>query len=254
MAFAPSVQRKIMWLTPQPVLELLARIRPEFVIQLFCHWINEKNPNVAERFLSPIFINPVGVAKKMSQLSVLSILNLLRQDENLWHLYVATPKDGTTINLPALPHVLLEIMFDLGGDAGRQRVRDVVLKARITIGSGKQLEILKAFKTDTVLDIFEMLTESEVNMIFKNLRINPKVSINDDANVQILAFWLNHWDLRMQRTNQPLKSEYWLGKLPGDQAFRVEKTLRELEFRRKFDEIPRIFDQDSTWRKARTPK
>jgi hypothetical protein len=246
MALAESVQRKVMWLTPLPILELLARIKPRFVISLLCHWLNEKNPTVGERFLAPRFINPVGVAKKMSQLSDLSILNLLRQDESLWQFYAANLNGGTIINLTALPYILLELMFDLGGEEGRQKVIDIIAKCRTRIGGFKQGQILKAFKTDTVLDIFEVLPEMEVNMIFKNLR--------SDDDIDIAAFWLNHWDLRMQRTNQPPKSAFWLGRLPGQQAFKVERKMRELEFRRKFDLSPAIFEQEDAWRKAQAPK
>ncbi len=242
MALAQSVQRKIMWLTPQPILELLARIRPRFVIGLLCHWINEKNPNVEERFLTPRFINPVGVAKKMSQLSTLAILNLLRQDESLWQFYVATPKNGMIFNLTALPCILLEITFDLGGAEGRKKVVDVVTKSRVTIGGQIQKTILKAFKTDTVLDIFEMIPPVEVNMILKGMRF--------DEDIPVAAFWLNHWDLRMLRTDKPPKSAEWLGQLPGEQAFKVEEALRNLEFRRKFDLAPGIFRYENAWKKA----
>ena len=254
MALVQSVQRKVMWLTPQPILELLARIRPRFVIGLLCHWLNEKNIIIEERFLAPRLINPVGVAKKMSQLSVLSILNLLRQDEGLWQFYAATPDGGKTVNLTALPYILLEIMFDLGGEEVRKKVADIVTKSRTTIGGFKQLQILKACKTDTVLDIFEMIPEMEINMIFKNLRSNKNPQTGDDENIEILAFWLNHWDLRMESTTQPLKSAYWLGKLPGDQAFKVEMTMRALEFRRKFVPTQGIFDEEHAWRKARAPR
>lgn len=254
MAFAESVQRKIMWLTPGWLLEMLARFQPRFMIGLLCHWLNEKNPNIGERFLTPRVINPVGVAKKMSQLSVVSILNLLRQDESLWQFYIATPNGGAIINLNALPYILLEITFDLGGKEGREKVADVVEKCRTRIGGPKQLQILKAFKTDTVLDIFEMIPEMELNMIFKNLRIDPKVPAYEDPNAQLLAFWLNHWDLRMRRSKRTLKSEIWLGKLPGQQAFRVESVMRNLEFRRKFDITPGIFEEGDAWRKAQAPK
>ncbi len=250
MALAQSVQRKIMWLTPQSILELLARIQPRFVISLLCHWVNEKNPNIGERFLTPRFINPVGVAKKMSQLSTLAILNLLRQDNSLWHFYVATPNEGAVINLSALPYILLEIMFDLGGPEGRDKVADVVAKSRTTIGGGVQKDMLKNFKTDTVLDLFDKMQEMEVNMIFKNFRPSPP----DNNDIKILAFWLNHWDLRMQRTRQPLKSAYWLGKLPGPQAYEVEREMKNLEFRRKFDDVPGIFEANQSWRKAHAPK
>jgi hypothetical protein len=246
MALAESVQRKIMWLTPHWVFEALARFQPRFVISLLCHWLNEKNPKVEERFLAPRFINPVGVAKKMSKLSDLSILNLLRQDESLWQFYAPNLEGGKVFNLTALPYILLELMFDLGGEEGRQKVIDVIAKCRTRIGGFKQGQILKAFKTDTVLDIFEVLPETEVNMIFKNLR--------SDDDIDIAAFWLNYWDLRMQRTNQPPKSAFWLGKLPGQQAFKVEKKMRDLEFRKKFDLAPGIFEKEDAWRKAQAPK
>jgi hypothetical protein len=221
---------------------------------LLCHWLNEKNINIEERFLAPRLINPVGVAKKMSQLSVLAILNLLRQDESLWQFYAANLNGGIIINLAALPFILLEITFDLGGEEGRKKVSNVVAKSRTTIGGFKQGQILKAFKTDTVLDIFEMIPEMETNMIFKNLRSNRDPKTGEDPNIELLAFWLNHWDLRMQRTNQPPKSAFWLGRLPGEQAFKVERKMRELEFRRKFDLAPGIFEKENAWRKAQAPK
>ena len=233
MPLAPSVQRKIMWLTPTPLLELLARTNPKLVIKLLCHWLNEKNINVNERFLAPRLIAPVPVAKKCSQLSVLSILNLLRQDESLWQFYAPTPKEGVMINLQALPFILLELMFDLGGTKGRKKVAAIVTKCRTTLGGAKQLQILRAFKTDTVLDIFEMIPDVEVNMILKN----------QGCEVNIAAFWLGQWDLRMQRTHQPMKSGYWLGQIPGERAYQIEVALRSLEFRRKFDELGNVIYQ-----------
>jgi hypothetical protein len=207
------------------LLEFLARTNPKLVIKLLCHWLNEKNPNVEERFLTPRLINPVGVAKKFSQLSVLSILNIIRQDASLWQFYAATPFNGVTFNLKVLPYILLELMFDLGGPEGREKVVKVIQKCRTTLGGGKQAEILKNFKTDTVLDIFEMLPQTDVGMLLKSgMRM-------DDLN--IVAFWLTHWDMRRKETKQSPISVQWLGRLPGDRAFRLEKLMKELEFRRE---------------------
>lgn len=234
MALAPSVQRKIMWLTPQPILELLARIRPEFVIRLLCHWLNEKNPNIEERFLAERLINPVAVAKKMSQLSVLSILNLLRQDESLWRMYVPTPTGGITINLKPLPYILLQLMFDLGGQDGRNKVLDILLKCRTTIGGGKQGELLKNLNIESVVDLFEMLVE-------KNQHGEVRMCLNGSSN-EVVAIWLDHWDRRSNRSDQPAQSSLWVAKLPAEKAFAIEKLLRELEFRRKYEDTTSIYD------------
>ncbi len=225
MKLAPSVQRKIMWLMPASLFEILARTHPKFVIKLLCHWLNEKNMNVEERFLAPRLINPVGVAKKMSQLSVLSILNLLRQDESLWQFYAPNPGEGFIFNLKVLPYILLELMFDLGGTEGRKKVAGIVVKCRTTIGGAKQLGILRNFKTATVLDVFEMLPPTEVGMILKNFQCETKMT----------AFWLNQWDLRMERMELPMKSAYWLGQIPGARAYEIEKLLKDLEFRSKYE-------------------
>ena len=82
----------------------------------------------------------------MSKLSTLSLLNLLRQDKSLWQYYMANAKGGFVGNLPPLPYILLEIIYDLGGEEGRQKVRDVVQKSRMTIGSPNQADILENFK------------------------------------------------------------------------------------------------------------
>lgn len=235
---APTVQRKLMWMTPTPVLEMLARAHPRFAISLFCHWLNEKNINIEERFLSPRLIAPVPVAKKFSQLSELAILNILRQDERLWQFYVPTPAGGTIINLGVLPFILMEITFELGGKEARQKIATVITKCRTTLGGGKQAQILKVFKTDTVLDLFEIMPDGEINMIFKNM----------SCGIELIAFWLNHWDMRMLRINQPAKSEIWLGKIPGERAFEIEKALRALEFRKKYEAQEHIYDYKNEWK------
>ncbi len=240
MRLAPSVQRKIMLVTPIPLLELLARTHPKFLIKLLCHWLNEKNPIVEERFLAPRLINPVGVAKKFSQFSVLSILNILRQDASLWQFYAATPFNGITINLQVLPYILLELMFDLGGKEGREKAAEVVKKCRTILGGGKQLQILKNFKTDTVLDLFEMFPPTDIGMILKNPGCDERMA----------AFWLGQWDLRMQRMEMPMKSAYWLGQLPGERAYAIEKLLKDLEFRRKYERIGDIYNYKSEWKRS----
>lgn len=237
MALAPSVQRKIMWLTPQWVLEFLCRFRPRFVIGLLCHWLNEKNIFIEERFLAPRQINPVAVAKKMSQLSVLSILNLLRQDEGLWQFYAPTPTGGVMINLQTLPFILLQLMFDLGGKKGREKVVQIILKCRKTIGGGTQGAILRNLNTETVVDIFEMILETpgggpvEVRMCLMNTR-------SDEA----VAIWLEHWDRRMGKVDKPAQSLQWIARLPGDRAFRIEFLLKTLEFRKKYEPTKSIYD------------
>lgn len=227
------VRRLIMYLTPVWMLNIMSRYFPKTVIGLLCYWLNEKNPDPDERRIAKRRINPVPVSKKMSQLSVLSILCLFRQDDSLWKFYAPNPKGGMIINLKPLPYILLELMFDLGGKEGRQKVHDVVLKSRTTLGGGKQLDILRNFKTDTVLDLFEMLPDSEVNMVLKNPFCEEKM----------VAFWLTQWDLRKQLTDQPGKSEYWLGQIPGNRAFEIEKHMKDLEFRRKFAPIGNIYNR-----------
>lgn len=257
MKLAPSVQRKLMFLTPMPVFEMLCRAYPKFAIELLCHWLNEKNINVEERFLAPRLIAPVPVAKKVSQLSVLSILNLLRQDDKLWKFYVPNHDEGAIINLNVLPYILLELIFDLGGKEGREKVAKVVEKCRTTIGAPKfeppkqgeppkpkppkQIDLLKNFKTDTVLDIFEMLPPTEVGMILKH----------PACEIEMAAFWLTHWDMRMERMDQPPKSEFWLGQIPGDRAFKIEKAMRELEFRHKFIPAGEIYEYKNEWNEWR---
>jgi hypothetical protein len=233
---APSVQRKIMYLTPAPLLEMLCRVEPRFVIELLCHWANEKNANIEERFLSPRLGAVPPVAKKLSQLSVLSIINLIRQDESLWRLYGPSPTGGKINNVKVLPYILLEVIFELGGTEGRTKVLKVLEKLRSTIGGGKQIEMLRVFKTDNVLDIFEMLP-GEVGGILRN----------GACEVELAAFWLNYWDLRMQKTGQPSKSEYWLGQMPGQRAFHIEQAMRSLEFKQKFAPVQEVFDYKNEW-------
>lgn len=223
---APSVQRRILQLTPAKLLDRWSRNRPAFVIKLLCHCLNEKNPIIEERFLAPRLINPVGVAKKMSQLSVLSILNLLRQDGSLWQFYSPNPEGGRIFNLGVLPYILLELIFDLGGPEGRKKVKEVILKCRTTLGGKKQADILKKFKADNVIDLFEMMPGGEVAMILKS-----GLGFDDD-DLMTGAYWLNLWDYRMKDEKRPLKSLEFLGKLPAERAFKVEKFIKQLERRR----------------------
>ncbi|MBD3308055.1 hypothetical protein GF339_16540 [candidate division KSB3 bacterium] len=227
MAMA-SVQRLMMYLTPIWLLEIMCRICPKTAIGLICHWVNEKNQNVEERALAKRLINPVQVAKKLSKLSDIAILYLLKQDEHLWKMYLA---GVGVIPFPVLPYMLLELMFDLGGQEGRKKVKNIVVKSRVTLGGRKQGQIMEYFKTDTVLDLFEMFSEIDVRM--RLLFSAPKA----------VALWLDHWDLRMKRSNQPEKSDYWIGKLPGERAFEIEKLMKELEFRRKYTVSESIYDE-----------
>jgi len=223
MKLAPSVQRRILELTPASWLDSWCRSRPQFVIELLCHWINEKNIDIEERGLASRKTTPlVHVAKKFSKLSVISILYLLNQDETLWKLYMPP---GGIITFKTLPYILLELMYDLGGSEGRKKVLEVVQRTRQTVSGRKQGDILENFKTDTVIDIFENLPEFDVRM---RLLFNKPETV---------AFWLNHWDLKMRRASQPEKSAHWLGKLPGEQAYKVQKLMKDLEFRKKYDDI-----------------
>ena len=215
------VQRLMMYVTPIWLLNIMCRVCPKTVIGLLCHWLNEKNPDLEERGLAPRRINPVPVSKKMSHLSVLSILYLLRQDDSLWKFYAPTPKGGMIINLKPLPYILLELMFDLGGEEGRQKVSKVVQKCRVTLGGAKQTEILRNFKVDNVIELFEMFSPTEVNMCLKNQR---------DA-ADLVAFWLYHWDLKKQKAEAPLISAYWIGQLPGTLATEVQIALSHTELR-----------------------
>ncbi len=229
-----SVQRLMMYLTPIWALDTMCRVCPKTVIGLLCHWVNEKNPSSEERQLAKRRINPLPVAKILSKLSTLSILNLLRQDESLWKLYMPNTTGGAMISLRNLPYILLEIVYDLGGTEGRAKVREIVQKSRMTLGSPKQGDILENFKVDTVLDIFEDFERSNGAM-----EIKMRLSF---SNIKAVAMWLDHWDLRMQRLDKPTKSAYWIGQLPGVRAYELEQRLRNLEFRRKYDQIGNIYD------------
>ena len=225
MKLASSVQRKILDLTPRLWLEILCRARPKFVIGLLCYWINEVTvirKSGLERTLVDRQPAPLPVVKKLSKLSVLSILNLLRQDESLWKLYMA---GAGFVNLKNLPYILLELMYDLGGSEGREKVLQVAGKTRTTLGGRKQGEMFENFKTETVLDLFEKLPEFEVRM--RLMFSNPKA----------VALWLDHWDRRMKRSGKSPVSPTWIGRLPAGRAFEIEKLMRELEFRRPKVEV-----------------
>jgi len=205
------------------------------VIDLLCHWISEKNPEIEERslaFRKTTLI--VSVVKKLSRLSVVSFLHLLQCDDSLWRLYM--PHVGGFINLKTLPFILLQVMYDLGGSEGRAKLIEIVLRARQTIGSPKQGAILENLKVDTVIELLEELPDMEVRM---RLTFSTPEAV---------AFWLNHWDLKMKRTDQPLKSEFWLGQLPGERGYKIEKMLRDLEFRRKFDPVEDMYQYMGKWK------
>ncbi len=225
MRLTSSIQRAILDLTPVFWLELLCRKRPRFAIELLCYWINQVtviHESGLERELVERQPAPLPVVKKMSKLSELSILNLLKQDESLWKYYMA----GEGIKpLPSLPYLLLELMYDLGGSEGRVKVLKVVERSRKTLGGRKQGDILENFKTETVLDLFEQLPETEVRM--RLMFSAPKA----------VALWLDHWDRRMTRSGKPPISPTWIGRLPAERAFEIEKLMRELEFRRPKIEI-----------------
>lgn len=228
-----SVQRLMLYLTPIWLLDIMCRLCPKTVIALLCHWVNEKNPDLEDRMLAERLINPVQVAKKMSQLSTVSILYLLKQDESLWKMYlpgIGRQKDGSLsrgkiIPMKALPYILLELMFDLGGQKGKEKVKEIVTKSRVTIGGMKQGEILENFKTDVVLDLFDMLPPMEVRM---------RLSM---SNENAVALWLSHWDLRMKEMGRPPRSNYWIAQLNGERAFKIEQLLKSLEFRGLYNEL-----------------
>lgn len=231
-----SVQRLMMYFTPVFLLDIMARICPKTVIGLLCHWVSEKNPNLLERRLARRRPNVLPVAKKFSQLSTLSILNILRQDESLWKFHAANTTGGAIINLGILPYIFLEVTYELGGAEGREKVLEVVRESRLTIGSPKQGDILEYFKVDTVLDIFEELERTGGTMEIK-MRLQF-------SNEYAAAMWLEHWDLRMQRLEQPMKSAFWLGQIPGERSFRLGELLKKLEFRRKYDKIGDIYEHN----------
>lgn len=237
MKLALSVQRRILELTPARWLDSWCRSHPKFVIELLCHWINEKNIDIEERGLAPIkSASLVAVVKKFSKLSAVSILYLLNQDESLWKLYMA---GVGIISFKTLPYIMLELMYDLGGSEGRAKVVEVVLRSRQTIGGRIQGELLENFKTDTVIDIFEDLPEFDVRM---RLMFNAPETV---------AFWLDHWDLRMKRLAQPLKSEYWLAKLPGKRAFEIQALMTKLEFRKRPDFVEHIYEYENDWKEVK---
>jgi hypothetical protein len=218
MNLAESVQRRILQLVPVPLLNRWCWSRPRFVIELLCHCLNEKNIVVEERGLAmrkPAF---PPVAKKMSQLDTVSILNLLRQDENLWRLYMA----GVGIRpFPSLPYILLQLIYDLGGSEGRKKVKDIVERCRLTLGGRTQGYILENFKTETVIEILEGLPEFEVTM---------RLSL---SRAEAVALWLDQWDLKMRRIGKPPVSPEWIGRLTGERAFQIIDLMKRLEFRRE---------------------
>ena len=234
MKLAPSVQRRILELTPSRWLDSWCRSRPRFVIELLCHWVNEKNIDIEERGLaSRKSASIVHVAKKLSQLSVVSILYLLNQDENLWRLYIA----GVGFRpFPSLPYILLQLTYDLGGKEGRDKVLEVVRSSRQSVGGRIQGTIVENLKTDTVIELFEVLPEFEVRM---------RLMFSDSRAV---AFWLDYWDREMKRLGQPMKSAYWLGQLPGDRAYEIEHLMKQLEFRRKYEPVKSIYDDKNEWK------
>src|SRR4030042_5872168 len=74
------------------LLDQWCHIRPIFVIELFCKWLNtpysqsEEDKSQQQKTMMPRVVN------KMSQRSVSSILNLLEADKSLWTYNV--PKVG----------------------------------------------------------------------------------------------------------------------------------------------------------------
>jgi hypothetical protein len=228
---APSVQRRMLELMPVPLLDRWCWSHPKFVIELLCNWISEKNPDIEGREIAPRKSTAlVAVAKKLSKLSVESFTHLLQQDESLWRFY--SPPAGFT-NMKTLPYIILEIIYDLGGSEGRKKVVDIIQRSRQALGGKKQGDMLENFKTDMVIEIFENMPEFDVRM---------RLMFND---VMAVAFWLDHWDRKMKNLDQPEKSAYWLGKLPGKRAYEIESLLRKLEFRRKFTgSIKSVYDPD----------
>ena len=225
-----SVQRLMLYITPIWLLEIMCRMFPKVVIGLLCHWVNEKNPNREERGLAERLINPVQVSKKMSKLSTVAILYLLAQDENLWKMYlpgIGKKKDnsiskGKIIPMKTLPYILLELMYDLGGPEGKEKVKEVVTRCRVTLGGAKQGEIFENLKTDIVLDLFEILPPVEVKM---------RLTFNKE---EVVALWLRQWDVRMKHIGNPLISGYWISQLAAERAFKVEKMMKEIEFRHDY--------------------
>jgi hypothetical protein len=232
----------MMYLTPVWVLDIISRIHPRVVIGLLCHWVNEKNPDIEERQLATRKPNILPVAKKFCALSTLSILNLLRQDSSLWRFYFSNDHGGAVGSLATLPYILMEVVYDLGGDEGRQKVIDVVRRSRMTIGSFTQGNILENFKVDTVIDIFEILEKTGGAM-----EIKMRLSF---SNEHAVAMWLDHWDLKMRRIDQPTKSSYWLGQLPGARAFAIQRHMRELEFRRKYEREWHLYEYNNEWKES----
>ena len=223
-----SVQRLMMYLTPIWALNLMCRVCPKTVIGLFCHWVNEKNSNFDERSLANRSLNLAQVAKKFSKLADFSILRLLKQDGSLWKMYLA----GIGVRpFPTLPYLLLQLIFDLGGREGKEQVKDIVIKTRLILGGGKQGQILEYFKTDSVIDLFEIFPAVETGM-----RLRLTSEFGDPA---IVAIWLTHWDLRRKESEQEPISNYWITQLPAKQAFEVEKKMKEIEFRAQWRDLGR---------------
>ena len=130
-------------------------------------------------------------------------------------------------------------MYDLGGNEGRKKVLEIASRIRVTLGGAKQGEMFENFKAATVIDLFDQLPPMEVKMRLQFS--SPKA----------VAFWLDFWDREMQRLDQPMKSAYWLGQLPGERAYEIELLMKQLEFRKKFESYVDLYEYKNEWRESK---
>lgn len=213
-----TIRQQIISVVPVPIMNWWCHKNPKLVIDLLKGWVTDLNPNPEERWLQASGPAWVPVAKKLSLLSSSSILSLLKQDANLWGAF------------PPLRFILLEIMYDLGGNEGRKKVQEIVNRIRVVAGGPAAEQLFESLKTDIVIELFENMPEFEVRM---------RLAFNHP---QTVALWLDHWDLKMKRLDQPMKSAYWIGKIPGRRGFEIQALMKDLEFRRKYEPTETIYD------------
>jgi hypothetical protein len=193
-----------MIVTPNLVLEIWCRYWPKFAIELFGYWSEDQYPNPEYGRLIGSDKAILEVAKKMSKLSAPGILHLLRQDKSLWP-------------FPPFPYILLQVMYDLGGEPVRRKVTEVIMMSRKAVNKTKQKEILESFKTETVVDILERLAPFERRQAVMNC--DPRA----------VAAWLLRWDARAKESNADLQSSDLLAELPGENVFIIKSLMRSLD-------------------------
>jgi hypothetical protein len=196
-----------MIITPRFVLEIWCRHWPKFVIGLLGYWSEQKNPKLPYRWLQEYDKDFPSVTKKISQLSASSILNLFRQDKSLWP-------------FPDFRYVIIQLMYNLGGKQGRDKVAEVVMMSRKILGRDEQGKILEFLATDTVVELLEGFIPFERKQAISN------------SNEEAVAAWLTRWDARVKESQGDLQSPAVLADLSGEKAYRIKELMLKIDPRR----------------------